>query len=363
MEGPLTYRTNLLEWEKGRQLKKLTKSDGKTITYTYNANGIRTSKTVGTSKHTYILDGTKILSESYGAITTYVQYDSEGSVCGINYNGTPYYFLKNQQGDVIAITDKDGGVVARYRYDAWGVCTIVSDTTQCDIATINPFRYRGYYYDRETGLYYLQSRYYDPETGRFVNSDEVEILGFSVILERFPHANLFSYCSNAPTGDSDLSGCMSANQLASLFSTVIIFDMFLHMLYMNYARGLVKVGLYTTKVVTPVATKAFWWKPLLIAAIVAAAVMIIVGVIAIMYSNRKKEIGDAKKKIPGKLMKDGKVDLSKFNTRLPNGQGFKGPDNWKIVKDTVGHATKVWKLYKNMKRIASLLKDGTIYGK
>ena len=87
-------------------------------------------------------------------------YDNEDAVCGIQYNGEPYYFFKNLQGDIIAITDKDAKVVAKYTYDAWGVCTIAQDVSDCGIANVNPFRYRGYYYDSEIGLYYLQSRYY-----------------------------------------------------------------------------------------------------------------------------------------------------------------------------------------------------------
>ena len=105
-------------------------------------------------------------------------YDNEDSVCGILYNDTPYYFLKNLQGDIIAITNVNGDTVARYSYDAWGVCTIISDTSNCNIATINPFRYRGYYYDEEIAMYYLQSRYYDPMVGRFINADDTDYINY-----------------------------------------------------------------------------------------------------------------------------------------------------------------------------------------
>ena len=73
------------------------------------------------------------------------------------------------QGDVIGITDDRGGLIAEYKYDAWGVPTVVKHAASAAIADLNPFRYRGYYYDNETGLYYLQSRYYDPTIGRFIN--------------------------------------------------------------------------------------------------------------------------------------------------------------------------------------------------
>ena len=115
---------------------------------------------MGGVKHTYMLDGTKVLKEVWGSNTLIPLYDNEDSVCGIVYNGEPYYFVKNLQGDVIAIVDEDVEIVAKYSYDAWGVCTVVSDTSECSIATINPYRYRGYYYDNEIGMYYLQSRYY-----------------------------------------------------------------------------------------------------------------------------------------------------------------------------------------------------------
>ena len=172
-------------------------------TYTYNANGIRTSKTVGGVKHDYILDGTKILREAWGSNTLIHLYDNEDSVCGILYNNVPYYVIKNLQGDVIAIVDKDAETVARYSYDAWGVPKIKSDISGCSIATINPFRYRGYYYDQEIELYYLQSRYYNPLLGRWVNSDEVIYILFS--LEALQH-NLFAYGANNSVNNIDYTG-------------------------------------------------------------------------------------------------------------------------------------------------------------
>ena len=116
-------------------------------------------------------------------------YDNTSSVCGIVYDDTPFYFQKNLQGDIIEIVDKNAEVVAKYSYDAWGACTILQDSSDCHIASLNPYRYRGYYYDAEIGLYYLQSRYYDPGVGRFINADEMFF-----IFSKF--ANLFSYCHN-----------------------------------------------------------------------------------------------------------------------------------------------------------------------
>ncbi len=195
--NPVSYLGHTLTWEKGRQLKSF---DGNT--YTYNANGIRTSKTVNGVTHTYTLDGTNILKEVWGANTLIPLYDSEEAVCGIVYNGTPYYFLKDLQGDIIAILDANGETVATYSYDAWGVCTISADTSGCDIAAINPFRYRGYCFDAEIGMYYLQSRYYDPKVARFVNADKPE----GTLVYRILENHYYAYCLNDPVNDDDAGG-------------------------------------------------------------------------------------------------------------------------------------------------------------
>ena len=150
-----------------------------------------------------MLDGTKVLKEVWGSNTLIPLYDNEDSVCGIVYNGEPYYFVKNLQGDVIAIVDEDVETVAKYSYDAWGVPEVKSDTSEIGIATINPYRYRGYYYDNEIGMYYLQSRYYDPIVGRFVNADDVVIIGIS---NEETLQNVFVYCENDPTFNSDYYG-------------------------------------------------------------------------------------------------------------------------------------------------------------
>ena len=218
--NPTSYLGHTLTWEKGRQLKSF---DGNT--YTYNANGIRTSKTVNGVKHTYTLDGTKILREAWGNNTLIPLHDNEESVCGIVYNDTPYYFVKNLQDDVIAIVDKDANTVARYTYDAWGAITdavTYTDLTNgVDIATINPFRYRGYYYDEEIGLYYLQSRYYDACVGRFLSSDDIRILT-TIFDDVNPLSyNLSTYCLNAPTNNADSNGKWLARLVCGIASAAV----------------------------------------------------------------------------------------------------------------------------------------------
>ncbi len=208
--NPTSYLGHTLTWEKGRQLKSFDSN-----TYTYNANGIRTSKTVAGIKHTYTLDGTKILREVWGENTLVPLYDNEDSVCGIIYNDEPYYFQKNLQGDIIAVVNTTAEVVARYSYDAWGVCTVTQDTSECGIASINPFRYRGYFYDEEIGMYYLQSRYYDPGVGRFINSDTSDSLQeINNVLEN----NLFTYCQNKPVRESDYTGSL----LTSIIKKILV---------------------------------------------------------------------------------------------------------------------------------------------
>ena len=133
-------------------------------------------------------------------------YDNEG-ICGFRYyNGTwnTYTYVKNPQGDIILIKDVMGASKVKYSYDAWGKCTIKNNVS--NIATINPFRYRGYYFDLETGLYYLNARYYDSEVGRFVSTDAIDYLNLGAI----NGLNLFAYCNNNPVMFIDSSGLWPA---------------------------------------------------------------------------------------------------------------------------------------------------------
>ena len=96
----------------------------------------------------------------------------KGNKYGFDYNGTKYYYIFNVQGDVIGILNQSGSQIVSYQYDPWGKVLSVSGSEASTIGQINPIRYRGYYYDTETGFYYLQSRYYDPTTRRFLNIDD-----------------------------------------------------------------------------------------------------------------------------------------------------------------------------------------------
>ena len=125
----------------------------------------------------------------------------KGVPIGFIYNGTQYFYITNQMGDVIGITDSTGTLIAQYEYDEWGN---VLSTSENDIANTNPIRYRGYYQDAETGYYYLQSRYYDASIYRFINADVPEIAKMSKDIP--VGTNLFAYCSNNPVNNSDPSG-------------------------------------------------------------------------------------------------------------------------------------------------------------
>ena len=229
----------MLTWEKGRQLKSFDNN-----TYTYNANGIRTSKTIRDNEydagvtHTYTLDGTKILRETWEGNTLIPIYDNEDSICGIIYNSVRYYFLKNLQGDIIEIVDKDAATVAKYSYDAWGVPTIISDISECKIATINPFRYRGYYYDQEIELYYLQSRYYDAGVGRFMNLDYPDMLFISPFT--IPK-NFFSYCECDCINKKDNLGLFSISR--DTFAFLVDVAVSVVSAYAKYAYDLIGMGL------------------------------------------------------------------------------------------------------------------------
>lgn len=138
------------------------------VDYTYNADGVRIGKS-GSRAGTFIVSGTQILREINSVATIDYLYDENGSPVGLTYKGKTYYYRKNLQGDIINITDSTGAKVVTYTYNAWG--KIMSMTGNMELAVNNPFRYRGYYYDVESGLYYLNSRYYDPQTGRFINAE------------------------------------------------------------------------------------------------------------------------------------------------------------------------------------------------
>ena len=126
-----------------------------------------------------------------------------GQVIAVNYNGTYYYYLRNAQGDVVKLIDKTGSTVVEYTCDSWGKLLSTSGSLAETFGAEQPFRYRGYVYDEETGWYYLQSRYYNPELGRFISADVYLSTGQGVLGH-----NAYAYCLNNPVNTADESGCL-----------------------------------------------------------------------------------------------------------------------------------------------------------
>jgi RHS repeat-associated protein len=179
--------------------------NGKTITYKYNDSDIRTQKTVDGVTTTYHLVGDKVTYEDNGTDKIYYTYDSDDSLVSMNLNGVEYYYIRNNQGDIIGLHDSTGAEVVSYSYDSWGKLISTTGTLASTVGVKNPYRYRGYRYDTETSLYYLQSRYYNADWGRFVNVDA--LIGETG--ELLSH-NMFAYCQGNPINYSDPTGYAKA---------------------------------------------------------------------------------------------------------------------------------------------------------
>ncbi len=203
--NPLTYyngsSTWNFTWQNGRRLATAT-GQGNTISDTYDSEGLRTTKTVNGVKHTYVYLGGQLAEERWGSNYLLFSYDEAGRPYAVNYNGTWYYYVLNQQGDVVRIVSDSGSIQVEYRYNAWGKVDVTADAA--GLGNINPIRYRGYYYDAETGFYYVSSRYYDPEVGRFISADTTDILFEDE--DNLLQYNLYTYCFNNPVNMIDFTG-------------------------------------------------------------------------------------------------------------------------------------------------------------
>ena len=210
-DGSWTY-----EWQAGRQLKKMSR-DGQSLTFKYDHNGMRIQKVLEHSWYpettNYTYHG-KLLTHMVVAYTDFDEaghvdklhffYDAQSRPAKVRFNGTIYTYVHNLQGDIVGILDSTGALVVEYKYDAWGKLLSTVGSLADTLAIRNPFRYRGYVYDEEAGLYYLRSRYYNPATGRFVNADDENVVVDieNSILEE----NLFGYCLSNPTNYIDEDG-------------------------------------------------------------------------------------------------------------------------------------------------------------
>ena len=220
--NPLTYRDGMsMTWKNGRQLATLTNGDT-SISYGYDSGSVRTTKTVNGVKYTYAYLNGQLMYETRGDAKFYYSYDANGILYNVRYTLTDggteysYYYTHNSRGDIVGIYNGAGELKAHYEYDAWGNVISITDNNgnaiinPNHIGNLNPFRYRGYYQDTETGLYYLMSRYYDPITHRFINADGYFQSGGNIL-----DANMHSYCGNNPIMFADPTGLCYEPQYTS----------------------------------------------------------------------------------------------------------------------------------------------------
>ena len=204
--NPLTFNGYTFTWSKGRQLTGFV-GNGLNIAYTYDASGHRIKQVANGTTINYTYSGDLLMRQSDGANTLDFQYDASGKAVGFMYNGMVYYYLRNLQGDVVAITDASSNVVGTYTYDAFGNVTAYSGA----IASINPIRYRGYYQDPHTGWYFLNTRYYNPDWRRFINADAMFVAGNDALNA----SNMYAYCNGNPVMFADPSGKLIIAALAA----------------------------------------------------------------------------------------------------------------------------------------------------
>jgi RHS repeat-associated protein len=175
--------------------------NGHSISYKYNDSGIRTQKTVDGVTTNYRLVGDKVTYEDNGTDKIYYSYDASGNLVSMNLNGVEYYYIRNAQGDITGLFDGTGNPVVSYVYDSWGKLISIDGSLKDSVGVKNPYKYRGYRYDSETELYYLNSRYYNPEFGRFINTDAIAATQGEIL-----SANMFVYCENNPSTLKDPDG-------------------------------------------------------------------------------------------------------------------------------------------------------------
>ena len=204
--NPLTYYDGAaMTWTNGRNLSSITRN-GNTVAFGYASDGSRISKTVNGVTTTYYYVGGRLYGELTGNNKLIYLYDNTDSPYGYIYNDTSYYYERNAQGDVVGLYYQNGTKIANYIYDAWGNVLSITNQYGEDVTSqprhqgnLNPIRYRGYHYDAEIGLYWLATRFYDPQIGRFINAD-------SQLNSGILGNNLYAYCSNDPVNSCDCSG-------------------------------------------------------------------------------------------------------------------------------------------------------------
>ena len=203
--NPKTYGSNIYQFE-GRRLVRLETDDG-FYDYIYNDQGLRIEKKNNkgeTREYTY--DGDKLIREKHQNTTLDFLYDENGSLYGlVKDNKEIYFYIRDCLQNILGITDITGKILVKYIYDAWGKISIIEDNSASGIGGINPFRFKGYYYDNESKMYYCKTRYYVPLWGRWLNADSPK----NLILTNATILNFFGYCSNSPINYQDKNGSFS----------------------------------------------------------------------------------------------------------------------------------------------------------
>ena len=223
-----------------------------TWSYTYDANGMRTQRSNGTTTYNYVYNGSTLSQMTVGSNTLGFAYDAGGVPVTVNYNGTNYYYITNLQGDITGIADGSGALVVSYTYDAWGNILTTTGTMTDTLGTLNPLTYRGYVYDRETQLYYLQSRYYNPTIGRFINADALVATGQGTLGN-----NMFAYCLNNPISMIDEDGRFGLFTLCTIGAVVGGLINYAGQVIENYSNGKTGVEAWADVNVGEIAGAAF----------------------------------------------------------------------------------------------------------
>jgi len=214
------YDSATLKWS-GRQLTQIDINNSSStvfkIKYYYNDQGYRIRKELYTCQELietltetieYTLLGDSVIYETHGTYQILYTYDYDGTLISFNYDNDDYFYFRNQQGDITHILDTSGNTIVKYRYDAYGNIIDIQDVSQnCSISSVNSYTYRGYRFDSEINMYYLNSRYYNPEIGRFINADG--LLGQTGNVQS---TNMYAYCANNPVMYLDPSGFFSISQ-------------------------------------------------------------------------------------------------------------------------------------------------------
>ena len=209
---PSTYKGNILTWA-SRRLETYGSNS-----YRYNSEGIRISKETIEGLYTYIVDQDKIITEiKPNNKKVYYHYDEQNMLVGFSYGTNEYFYIRDITGNIIHIIDKYGNIKVTYKYDAYG--KVVKEEGNSELIEINSYLYKGYYYDKETSLYYCNSRYYDPEVKRFISIDDISYLD----IETIGGINLYAYCMNNPIMYADPSGhfAISLTMLGLIIGAVV----------------------------------------------------------------------------------------------------------------------------------------------